>query len=303
MKAIEPLVSVIMPVFNTQPYVGEAIESVIAQTYDNWELIVVDDGSTDASSNIVLPFVEAGKSRIRLVGHEDGGNHGANASRNRGLEFANGEYIAYLDSDDKWLPDKLENQLWLVSQYPDVSLFVGATSYWHPDGSVPDRVVAVGGPQDEVVRPPRLFEVLYPIGSGAAPSVNTILVRRDALIRAGGWDTQFKSFADQAFLVKLYLSESIYISSTVGDLYRQNRAGSIMNTHLVGHLYYQSKTYFLRWLANYIRETHVEREREALLVRKALRDPEVWFLSSPTRYRLALLWKRVRNRIARLVSI
>ncbi|MCZ8096477.1 MAG: glycosyltransferase family 2 protein [Burkholderiales bacterium] len=301
--SLKPLVTVIMPVFNTESYVGEAIESVIAQTYENWELIVVDDGSTDGSRLVVLQFVEACNSRIRLVDHPDGANHGVNASRNRGFEFASGEYIAYLDSDDKFLSDKLEKQIKLASQHPGVSLFLGATRYWHPNDLAYDRVVAVGGPQDQIVLPPRLFEELYPIGSGMAPSVNTILVKRDALIRAGGWDAQFRSYDDQPFLVKFYLAHSIFVSSSVYDNYRQKRSDSIMNTVLTGHGYYYSRLVFLHWLERYLIDNYPDRTNELSLVRESLRDPKLWFLSSPTRYWLSSIWKRARNRIGRLVSI
>ena len=297
-----PFVSIIMPVFNTQAYVREAIESIIAQTFDDWELIVVDDGSTDRSREVVEACMNGRNLPIRLVTHSDNGNHGANASRNRGLEFARGAYVAYLDSDDVWLPNKLEDQAKLASQHPTVSLFLGATCYWYPEAPASDKVIAVGGPQDQIVAPPQLFHALYPIGTGSAPSVNTILVKREALIRVGGWDTQFRSFTDQAFFVKFYLSEPVFISSSVYDRYRQNRAGSIMNLYLTGQRFYSEKLFFLRWLKAHLAAEHPHAATERALVEAAVRDPRLWFFNSPIRYELFMFARRIRNRIARALS-
>lgn len=104
-----PGVSVIMPVYNARQTVAQAIESVIRQSYEHWELIVVDDGSDDGSEQIVQSLAER-DGRIRCIAL--GGNSGGPAApRNVGLDQARGSYIAFLDADDLWLPDKLERQL------------------------------------------------------------------------------------------------------------------------------------------------------------------------------------------------
>lgn len=107
----KPLVSVIMPMYNSARYVAESIESVIAQTYSNWELMVIDDGSIDDSIKIVKEYSRR-DDRIKLLFND---NHVGNPSapRNYGIEKAQGEFIAFLDSDDVWLPEKLEEQLQL----------------------------------------------------------------------------------------------------------------------------------------------------------------------------------------------
>lgn len=103
-----PLVSVIMPAYRASAYIAEAVRSVMAQTYPNWELLVIDDGSDDDTCAIVEGLAAADR-RIRLLRTPE--NLGAAGSRNRGLDCAAGEYIAFLDSDDLWLPDKLQVQL------------------------------------------------------------------------------------------------------------------------------------------------------------------------------------------------
>lgn len=100
----KPLISVIMPVYNTERYLTEAIESVVNQTFENWELICVDDGSTDASLDILRRFAR-NDSRIKVVAQPHTGS--ASAARNKALEYSTGEYIAMLDSDDKYTSDTL----------------------------------------------------------------------------------------------------------------------------------------------------------------------------------------------------
>lgn len=101
------LVSVIMPSYNTAQYIGTAIMSVCQQTYTNWELIIVDDCSTDNTDDVVSPYLS--DERICYIKNEK--NSGAAVARNRALREAKGKWIAFLDSDDLWLPEKLERQL------------------------------------------------------------------------------------------------------------------------------------------------------------------------------------------------
>ena len=104
---MDELVSIIMPSYNTEQYIGESIKSVQAQTYENWELIIVDDCSTDNTDTAVEPFLS--DERIRYL--KNSRNSGAAVSRNYALREAKGKWIAFLDSDDLWLPDKLEKQI------------------------------------------------------------------------------------------------------------------------------------------------------------------------------------------------
>ena len=103
-----PVVSVVMPLYNSEAFVVEAVESVLAQSYDKLELIAVDDCSTDASAQILAAYARD-DARVRLLSHEQ--NRGAAAARNTALEQARGRYIAFLDADDVWLEGKLEEQI------------------------------------------------------------------------------------------------------------------------------------------------------------------------------------------------
>ena len=111
------LVSIIMPSYNTAPYIAESIRSVMAQTYTDWELIIVDDASTDNTDEVVKDVILSGaqaeskdlSSKIHYLKNDS--NRGAAYSRNRALREAKGKWIAFLDSDDVWAPDKLEKQI------------------------------------------------------------------------------------------------------------------------------------------------------------------------------------------------
>ncbi len=112
-----PLVSVIIPVCNGAAYLAEAIESVLAQTYAPLELTVVNDGSTDDSSQIAASY-----GSVRLINQS---NAGAAAARNRGIQDAGGMFLAFLDADDLWMPDKVEIQMALLRRRPEVELVTG----------------------------------------------------------------------------------------------------------------------------------------------------------------------------------
>src|SRR5215207_11709928 len=105
------LVSSVMIFLNAEKFIEEAIESVFAQTYDNSELLLVDDGSTDDSTQIALRYAERDPEKVRYLEHPGHRNRGMSASRNLGVSHAEGEYVAFLDADDVWLPYKLQRQV------------------------------------------------------------------------------------------------------------------------------------------------------------------------------------------------
>jgi len=120
----EPLVSVVMPVYNRQEYVADAIESILSQTFTDFEFIIVDDGSTDHSLDIIESFVKK-DNRIRVV--KNNNNIGVAKTRNIGIELAKGKYIAFMDSDDVSHPDRFQRQVSYLENNPEI--FVLGTSY------------------------------------------------------------------------------------------------------------------------------------------------------------------------------
>ncbi len=176
-----PAVSVIIPAFNRADVLGRAIDSVLAQTYPDFELIVVDDGSTDRTAEVVQTFADP---RIRYIPQA---NAGVAAARNTGLAEARGRFVAFLDSDDRFLPHKLAVQVAVLEASPEVGLVAGGY-----------RVVSASGEPLIERHPwhawPRLDVQTWLY---ACPvTVHSVLVRREWLARAGGFDLSLNGQAE-----------------------------------------------------------------------------------------------------------
>ena len=143
-----------MPNYNCEKYIGETIDSVLAQSYENWELLIVDDCSTDKSVEIIQNYCDKDE-RIKLFVSET--NKGGAAARNRALREATGKWIAFLDSDDLWLPEKLEKQLAFMA---DNGYRFSYTAYEHVDERAEPMRVRVTGPKKLTER--KMFRYCYP---------------------------------------------------------------------------------------------------------------------------------------------
>lgn len=134
-------VSIIVPVYNAEKYIVETIRHVVAQTYADWELLLVVDGGEDRSAQVIEEYKEAeSESRLRLIVREE--NQGAARARNRGLQEARGRYIAYVDADDLWMPEKLELELQFMKEKQAAFVFSGY-EFADQDGKGTGKVVHV----------------------------------------------------------------------------------------------------------------------------------------------------------------
>ena len=181
-----PLVSVIMPVYNTEKYIAEAIESILAQTFTDFEFIIVDDGSEDNSAEIIRAYA-ARDDRIHFV--QLAANAGQGAALSAGLAAASGEYVASQDSDDIILPERLEKQVRFLSANPDIGA-VGV--YAHV-------VTEDLQPKHDREPPVRHAEIMLnhyvgPFGGAYVPA--SLMVRRGLLLEAGGYDESLVYCAD-----------------------------------------------------------------------------------------------------------
>jgi glycosyltransferase involved in cell wall biosynthesis len=264
-----PLVSVVVIFFNEEDFLGEAVESVRAQRYPRWELLLCDDGSTDGSTALARALA-SGDPRIRYLDHPGHVNRGMSATRNLGLRQSAGRYLALLDADDVWRPHKLEEQVAILEAHPEAAMVCGASEYWRSwtgeaSDEATDVVVPVGAAPDRVVDPPSLALALYPLGEGAAPCPSDLLLRRVAIEAVGGFEEHFRGdyqlYEDQGFLAKLYLRWPVYVSGACWDRYRQ-RPNSCVATVKEAGRYDAVRVYFLRWLQGY-------------LEREGIRDPAV----------------------------
>jgi glycosyltransferase involved in cell wall biosynthesis len=256
-----PLVSVIMIFLDAERFIREAIESVFAQTSTSWELLLVDDGSTDSSSRIARGFADRHPGRVTYLQHTSGANRGMSASRNLGLRHSRGDYICFLDADDVFLPEKLSRQAAILNANPSAGMIYGPTLMWHSwqrsaTRRPHDYLRTLGVPPGTLMEPPRLLP-LFLSRQAATPGTCGIMVRRDAAERVGEFEEEFRGmYEDQVFLYKLCCSVPVYVEGTCGDLYRQTTDSHSHRMRLLG-LYLDfgpNEAYgrFLRWLERYL---------------------------------------------------
>ena len=259
-----PLVSVVAIFLNAERFLDEAIRSVFDQTYSRWELLLVDDGSSDGSTAIARGWAEREPERVRYLEHPGHRNQGMSASRNAGLRAARGEYLALLDADDVWLPEKLTRQVAILEAHPEVALLYGAPLYWFGwTGQAEDRardyVIDLKLPADRVYPPPAL---LLPFLRREAPTPcpSDVLVRRSAAERVGGFEAHFTGvnmvYEDQGFFSKLLLHAPAFASSETWDRYRQHPESCYAVSKASGGRE-RARRYFLRWFQDYLRREGV----------------------------------------------
>ena len=255
----DPKISIITSFFNTKDFLGEAIESVLKQDYQDWELLLVDDGSNDGSSEIARGYAVS-DSRIIYLEHANHSNKGVSASRELAFTKSKGKYIAVLDADDVWKHHKLNAQLSIMESNSEIDLLCEASLYWFSwskNQDSKDIQIPVGAPQDRLFNPPELMMLLYPLGKGAAPCPSGVMFRRNALQSTGGFDNGFtgdyQSYEDQALLTKFYLHKKVFVSSGCNNLYRQ-RTGSLVFTTHEQLKYRRVRKFYLDWLQQYLKE-------------------------------------------------
>ena len=256
-----PLVSIIVGFFNAERFIEETIESVFSQTLSDWELILIDDGSTDRSSAIVQQYASKNRDRVYCLTHRGRQNRGVCASRNLALSQARGTFIAVLDSDDVWLPNKLEEQVEVLEQNPHVGMVFGASRYWRRwnasgarAGS--DYTPELGIETDAIHEPPSLLRRCHPLGRATAPCPSDLLLRRDVLLAVKGFEEEFtgiyQMYEDQAFLAKVYMSTPVFASARTWTKYRLHEDSCCYRVEASGEER-KVRLYYLNWLSNYLR--------------------------------------------------
>lgn len=266
------MVSVIMIFLNTEQFIQEAIESVFAQTYADWELLLVDDGSTDRSSAIARRCAEQHPEKVRYLEHPDHQNRGMSASRNLGISKARGTYIAFLDADDVWFPNTLQQQVTFLEAQPDAGMVYGSTQMWYSwtgnlEDAGRDHMRKLGVQPDRLYQPPALLP-LFLRGEAQTPGTCSILVRRELIERIGGFEAAFRGmYEDQVFVAKVCLHASVFITNTVLSRYRQHPASYSAVAKQTGYYYSirpnLAHLTFLKWL-------------KAYMLQHELKDPAVW---------------------------
>lgn len=304
-----PLVSVVVNFLDEERFIAEAVDSVLAQTYSHWELLLCDDGSMDGSTEIARAYAGRDPGRVRYLEAEGHANVGKSAIRNLGIAHARGELVAFLDADDVWLPNKLERQLTILRGQPRAAMIYGDTMIWFswtgdPADAGRDFPTEAGFSTDVLVQPPALL-VRYLEDEEVYPCMCSVLVRREVFDDVGAFESEYREGSqDMVFHTKVFLHAPVYVASECWSRYRQH-PGSFWARMRQQGLYagqgrpHATRLRYLQWLQGYL-----ERQRiEAPDVWRAL-ERALWPYRHPHLYRihqrLAPPWRRIRGQITSL---
>lgn len=253
-----PTVSIVMPFLDAAPHLEAAIASTLDQTFTGWELLLVDDGSTDGSEVIAADAARADQ-RIRLLHQSSGSLGNVAAARNLGLREARGSFVAFLDADDVYESEKLASQLRDFEDHVEVEMVYGPSLWWHPGAEHRDFVEDVRAVAGRVHRPPALLDRVLLLQRGQVPCTCGVLIRNRALRRVGGFDESFDLYEDQTLWAKLMLRYPVYVTDEVGARYRQH-AGSTTARSVRDGRYdrmrpHESRIAFLEWVGDHARSS------------------------------------------------
>lgn len=205
-----PAVSVVIPLYNKEPHIARALNSVLNQTHQDFEIIVIDDGSTDEGAEVVRGFRDP---RIQLIQQE---NKGVSAARNLGIEAARAELIAFLDADDEWLPSFIKAILRLKALYPDAGLY-GTAYEFNFSGSIVQKVYDEDGGERLLSS---YFGAIVEFGSLIFNS-SSFASTREVLMGVGGYPVNVKWSEDSTLWGKIALRYPVAYSPEVCSIYHQ----------------------------------------------------------------------------------
>jgi glycosyltransferase involved in cell wall biosynthesis len=299
-------VSIIIPFFNREKFLAEAIESVLAQTYQDWELILIDDGSSDSSSDIVRSFIQKYPEKIFLYAHEDGANRGASASRNLGIKYASGNFITFLDSDDVFLPNTLEVEVAAFGQNLEANAVCGTLQYWfswtrQQNKKERDFLVNLGLPSGKLYQPPNLLVHNLRAG-GRKPGIGCVILKAEFVDQFDLFEDDFRFVCeDQIFWAKVSLYARIYVLNDCLAKYRQHPHSSVSVLMEYGDTAANLRQ-FSDWLEHYLAENKIENQ-ELWQALKVLRKENSYRLRYQQLMRLyhRMLPYHIRYRIRDLI--
>jgi len=223
------MVSIVIPCYNSQRTIARALSSVINQTYIDYEVIVVDDGSTDKTKNIIKEFFKDKSIAYKYLYQE---NSGPSVARNRGVENASGEYIAFLDSDDTWHKDKLSIQMKLIEE--NGLNFLGST-YKYNEFNYNDKV--------DIVLKKFTFKQLLLKTRFSTPGV---IIKKDFFLSLNGFDTNMKYSEDNDLWLRAALKEdlNLVVEPRLFRLYKAAYGSAGLSSHM--YKMYKGELYLLK---------------------------------------------------------
>ncbi len=267
-----PRVTVVIAFLNGETFLEEAIASVFSQTWQDWELLLVDDGSTDRSTAIARDFEGRFPERVKYLDHPLHANRGTSASRNLGISDARGEYIAFIDHDDIWVVSKLEHQVAILDRYPEIAMTFGRLKFFtdEPDLPIHEGVAPLRVPSG-VLHPPVVLTQSLVGDAGMLWTSGTILFRKRILIAAGSFETDFPDMGEDAIVwLKINLHFPVYAHDECLLLYRRHSRASGIRDWRKGRIAAGWAT-VMRWIYQYTQQQPAAVQQWAIpIVQEAL---------------------------------
>jgi glycosyltransferase involved in cell wall biosynthesis len=281
-----PVVSIVIIFLNADKFLSDAVDSVLAQTFDNWELFLVDDGSTDRSTAIARSYAERFPGKIHYLEHEGHVNKGMSASRNLGIAHAKGEFVALLDADDIWFPDKLHTQVAILTTHPEVAMVAAPAMNWYADGA--KQIQPMTLTQGVLAPGAWIPKILERDDNTAGPS--SVLIRTRALRDVGGFEASFKGplmvFEDQVTWFKMTLAAPVYFHPEPVIFYRIHAESCCVSTP--SELQLSGRIVLYARLADFIRSSNgPAAKRGILLAMVRARVGELLLKTEPSHRKIA----------------
>jgi glycosyltransferase involved in cell wall biosynthesis len=216
-----PLLTICMPAFKAERYLEATLDSVRTQTFTDWELILVEDGSRDRAEELVQEFARTGSQRVQFVRHEK--NQGLPATRNTGIGLARSEWIVLLDSDDLWTPDHLSDLVACAREHPEADLVHSGSVLFDSDSG---RELEIRAPSAEIVSsyPLSLFLGAYIV----QPS--SVMLKKSLWAKVGGFDPAFRYVEDREMWMRCARAGSLF-AFTGRNTCRYRKHATALTTH------------------------------------------------------------------------
>lgn len=259
---VRPRVSAILTILNAEKHLAKSIESVLSQSYHDWELLLCDDGSADGSCDIARRYAQWYPCKVKYLQHPNRENRGINATRNLGLAHASGQYVAWLDADDVWQQHKLEQQVTLLDQHREAAMVYCPQTLWHrrKDGrgdAGRDGARGLGAPDGRLLQPRELLihaledDCCLPAGP---------LVRKLVLEEVGGFDESFRNaFADAIIHAKVNMHRPVLAVSEAWCQRRQHEAAHGRASRSASENR-RHRLAYLKYLLQYVRDEGIDDE-------------------------------------------
>lgn len=293
---MNPLVSVVMPAYNAAPYLPETIESVLAQTFNDFELLIIDDGSTDNTAEIAHQYSQQ-DSRVKLLSQE---NQGVSVARNLGIQMSLGEFVAFLDSDDQWLPDKLAVHIEHLTLQPELGISFAKIEFMSPEGN-PMKQFSNSS-----------LTNLTPIDfyyENLIITPSNVVIRRAVFEQIGNFDPNLKGTEDAELFLRTscngwkvegidrvltrYRTSIGGVSSQLSrmeeDWNRFNKKVQSYAPDIINKHYSQSKAFFLRYLARRALRCRLPSQVGVDFMNRSLQSDWKLILKEPRRTLLTML--------------